>query len=204
MSTGAARIDVARRARFEALAGEVYEPVQRYLRRRARPDDAADVLAETMLVAWRRLDDVPGEPLPWCIGVARRCLANHRRGDERRLRLVERTAAQPPDAMSGDPQHFVDQDEPELAGAIATLSDSEAEIVRLWAWERLEPREIAVALDMTPNAVSVALARAKRKLAVELAGPLADGGSADRIGRRVDTSRAEAPSSPTGREGDGR
>lgn len=200
MSTGAARIDVARRVRFEALAAEVYEPVQRYLRRRARPDDAADVLAETLLVVWRRLDDVPDEPLPWCIGVARRCLANHRRGDQRRLRLVERTAAQPPSAMSGDPQELIDRAEPELAAAMATLSDSEAEVVRLWAWERLEPREIAVALDMTANAVSVALARAKRKLGARLDRD----GSADRIGPRVDTRRAEAPSSPTGREGDGR
>ena len=200
MSTGAARIDVDRRARFEALATEVYEPVQRYLRRRARADDAADVLAETLLVVWRRLDDVPAEPVPWCIGVARRCLANHRRGDQRRLRLVERTAAQPPRATSGDPQELVDHTEPELAAAIASLSDGEAEIVRLWAWERLEPREIAVALDMTANAVSVALARAKRKIAGRLEGV----GPADRIGRRLDTSRAEAPSSPTGREGDGR
>lgn len=200
MSTGAARIDVARRARFEALAVEVYEPVQRYLRRRARPDDAADVLAETLLVVWRRLDDVPGEPLPWCIGVARRCLANHRRGDQRRLRLVERTATQPPHATTGDPQDLIDRTEPELAAAMATLSDSEAEIVRLWAWERLEPREIAVALDMTANAVSVALARVKRKLGERLDSD----GAADRIGPRVDTQRAEAPSGPTGQEGDGR
>lgn len=211
MSTGAARIDVVRRARFEALAAEVYEPVQRYLHRRARPDDAGDVLAETLLVVWRRLDDVPDEPLPWCIGVARRCLANHRRADQRRLRLVERTAAQPRRATSGDPQDRIDDDEPELAAAMGALSASETEIVRLWAWERLEPREIAVALDMTANAVSVALARAKRKLAGQLqgrlAGPVGDEGSAgriDRIGPRVDTHGAEAPSNPTGREGDGR
>lgn len=200
MSTGAARIDGARRARFEALASEVYEPVQRYLRRRARSDDAADVLAETLLVLWRRLDDVPSEPVPWCFGVARRCLANHRRGDQRRSRLVERTAAQPAGATSGDPQELIDSTEPELAAAMATLSASEAEIVRLWAWERLEPREIAVALDVTANAVSVALARAKRKLAEQLAGD----GPTDRIGPRVDTQRPEAPSTRTGREGDGR
>ena len=48
------------------------------------------------------------------------------------------------------------------------LSESEAEIVRMWAWEQLEPREIAIALDMTANAVSVALTRAKRKLAQHL------------------------------------
>jgi RNA polymerase sigma-70 factor, ECF subfamily len=188
MSSGAASIDAPRRARFEAIAAEIYEPLQRYLRRRARADDAADVLADTLLVVWRRLDDVPAEPLPWCIGAARRCLANHRRGDQRRLRLVERTAAQPRPATDDDPQVRVERADPALAAAIATLSESEAEIVRLWAWERLEPREIATALDLTPNAVSVALTRAKRKLA-------------DRIDRPADTPGAEVPPGPTSRRG---
>lgn len=188
MSGSAASIDAARRARFEAVAAEIYEPVQRYLHRRARAADADDVLSETLLVVWRRLDDVPDAPLPWCIGAARRCLANHRRGEQRRLRLVERTAAQPHPCGGGDPQQVVEQGEPELSAAMVTLSDSEAEIVRLWAWERLEPREIATVLDTTPNAVSVALSRAKRKLA-------------DRIAPEADTSGVEVPPDPTSRRG---
>lgn len=199
MNTGAARPDPVRRARFEAVAGEVYEPLQRYLRRRARPDDAADALADTLLVVWRRLDEVPDQPVPWCIGVARRCLANQRRGEARRLRLVERTATQPNITSNGDPQERVDHSEPELTAALATLSDSELEIVRLWAWERLEPREIALVLDLTANAVSVALNRAKRKLDHRLRA-----GGTDRIEPRPDITRAEAPSSSTAREGDER
>jgi RNA polymerase sigma-70 factor (ECF subfamily) len=166
--TGTAGNDAARRARLEQVAAEVYEPLQRYLSRRANRDDAADVLADTLLVVWRRLDEVPDEPLPWCYGVARRTLANHRRGDDRRLRLVQRTAAQPTPPASGDPQLAVEHGDPELGAAIATLSETEQEIVHLWAWERLEPREIAAVLDTTPNAVSVALSRAKRKLAERL------------------------------------
>ncbi|MEV6171466.1 hypothetical protein AB0L99_24970 [Streptomyces sp. NPDC051954] len=89
-----------RRARFEGLAQVVTEPLHRYLVRRSAPDMVEDVLSETMLVLWRRLDQVPGvrngslpdrdEVLPWCYGVARGCLANARRADRRRLRLVER------------------------------------------------------------------------------------------------------------------
>ncbi|MCU0260189.1 MAG: sigma-70 family RNA polymerase sigma factor [Ilumatobacteraceae bacterium] len=157
-----------RRARFEAVAAEVYEPVQRYLARRATPDDAADVLADTLLVVWRRLDDVPDEPLPWTYGVARRSLANLRRSAVRRLRLVERAASMPDDTATSDPQAAIDTSEPDLMAAIGELSESEREVVHLWAWERLEPREIAVVLDTTPNAVSVALSRAKRKLAERL------------------------------------
>lgn len=200
MSTGAAPIDAERRARFEAVAAEIYEPVQRYLRRRARPDDAADVLSETLLVVWRRLDDLPDEPLPWCIGAARRCLANHRRGDQRRLRLVERAARHRHDETSDDPQDLVEHSDPELTAAIATLSNSEAEIVRLWAWDRLEPREIATVLDTTPNAISVALTRAKRKLGQQLAGA----SPPDRIAPRTDTRQAEVPPSRTSQRGDER
>ena len=86
-------------------------------------------------------------------------------------RLVERAGANAdPDAGAGlDPQHGVETSDPELIAAIDTLTDSEAEIVRLWAWEQLEPRQIATVLETTANAVSVALARAKRKLAERLA-----------------------------------
>lgn len=160
--------DAARVARFELVAATVYEPLQRYLGRRAAPADAADVLSETLTTVWRRLDAVPADdPLPWCYGVARRCLANHRRGGRRRERLGERlrsvdgSGAAPDD----DPQLAVERSDPDLARAIERLTEAERDIVHLWAWERLEPREIAAALDLTPNAVSVALARAKRKLA---------------------------------------
>lgn len=160
--------DSVRVARFETVAAAVYEPLQRYLGRRAAPADAADVLSETLSTLWRRLESVPADdPLPWCYGVARRCLANHRRGGRRRrqldarLQVVDRTAPR----GDGDPQRAVEASDPDLARAIDRLSQSERDIVHLWAWERLEPREIAVVLDVTPNAVSVALARAKRKLA---------------------------------------
>ena len=84
-----------REARFLATVADVYEPLQRYLGRRASPDDAAEVLNDALLVVWRRLDDMPSDdPLPWSYGVAKRCLANHRRGDARRGRLRHRLARQ--------------------------------------------------------------------------------------------------------------
>lgn len=175
--------DLERRTRFERVAAEVYEPLQRYLRRRADVDDAGDVLAETLLVVWRRLDDVPAEPLPWCYGAARRCLANHRRGERRRVRLVERAGAHLDRDVDArlDPQTVVDGSDPELAAALRTLTDAEAEIVRLWAWEQLEPRQIAEVLETTANAVSVALARAKRKVASRLAEDRQDPGRAGHL-----------------------
>jgi RNA polymerase sigma-70 factor, ECF subfamily len=153
-----------RRARFELLAGEVYEPVQRFLLRRCDPATADDVLGDTLLVVWRRLDDVPADgALPWVYGVARGCLANARRSAARQQRLVLRLArepAQPPD---------VDVD-PDLAEALAALPDADRELLRLWAWEQLAPREIAVALGIGANAATIRLHRAKKRLRAELTG----------------------------------
>ncbi|HLF59654.1 MAG TPA: sigma-70 family RNA polymerase sigma factor [Acidimicrobiia bacterium] len=151
--------DLERRHRFELVAAHVYEPLQHYLRRRAAPDDAADALSETLLTVWRRLDDVPNDlPLPWCYGVAKRCLANQRRAARRHLRLVERIRTEA--AIS--PSH--ETDDPALEAALSELSESDQELLRLWAWEQLEPREIALVLETTPNAVSLRLSRAKAKL----------------------------------------
>jgi len=151
--------DIERRQRFELVAAQVYEPLQRYLGRRATPDDAADALSEVLLTVWRRLDDVPTDfPLPWCYGVARRCLANQRRGAKRHLRLVERITSE----ASTSPSHEID--DPVLEAALSELSEADQELLRLWAWEQLEPREIATVLQTTPNAVSLRLTRAKAKL----------------------------------------
>jgi len=156
--------DFSRRQRFEAIAAEVYDPLQRYLRRRASPDDAGDLLGDVLLTIWRRVDDVPDEsPLPWCYSVARRTLSNHRRGLRRRLRLVERLESEPRPAMLLDPAEDLEDDD--LAAALRALPAADQEIIRLWAWEQLEPREIAETLGSTANAVSLRLSRAKKKLA---------------------------------------
>ncbi len=81
------------RRRFETLYGATYHQLMGYaLRRTADPADAADVVAETFLVAWRRIDVVPtGDAARlWLYGTARRILANQRRGSQRRLALADR------------------------------------------------------------------------------------------------------------------
>ncbi|MFZ2504330.1 MAG: sigma-70 family RNA polymerase sigma factor, partial [Nocardioides sp.] len=58
--------------------------------------------------------------------------------------------------------------DPAIGEALARLGADEAELLRLWAWEELAPREIAEVLGISPNAVSLRLHRAKQKLADEL------------------------------------
>src|ERR1700722_134475 len=73
--------DPSRRERFERLYSETRVSILGYLMRRVSdPADAADLLAETYLVAWRKLDDVANEEARlWLYGVARRITSHHHR-----------------------------------------------------------------------------------------------------------------------------
>lgn len=154
---------VDRRARFEALVPTLVDPVRRYLARRTDPDTAQDVLSETLLVLWRRLDEVPADAaLPWTFGVAKNCLATAERSARRQGRVAGKIAVVDPPRESEDPPSARDD---VLHDALARLRDDEQELLRLWAWEQLTPAEIATVVELTPNAVSIRLHRAKQKLA---------------------------------------
>ena len=150
-----------RRARFERAAPGLVEPLRRFLDRRTDPATAEDVLAETLLVCWRRLEDLPAEPLPYAYGVARNCLANAQRSARRQDRLAARIAAvDPPRESMPGPGEGDDL----LTEALGRLRPDDAELLRLWAWEQLGPGEIATVLDITANAASIRLHRARQKL----------------------------------------
>ncbi len=158
--------DPERRQRFETIVAEVFDPLQRYLRRRIDTDESQDVLSEVLLTVWRRIDDVPdGDVLPWCYGIARNTLSNRRRGRQRHLRLVERLGAEPqrhePDPAELGP-------DAELSAALDQLGDDDREILHLWAWERLDPREIAPVLGISINAATLRLSRARTRLGDQL------------------------------------
>lgn len=162
----------ARRARFEELAPALVEPLRRFLARRTDAATADDVLGDTLLVCWRRLDEVPaGEELPWAYGVARHCLANAERGARRQRRVAARLAVVDPPVERADADPGADRDDDAAAQvreALAGLPDRDAELLRLWAWEELGAAEIAVVLDITSNAASIRLHRARGRLRDEL------------------------------------
>ncbi|MBB2943768.1 RNA polymerase sigma-70 factor (ECF subfamily) [Actinoplanes lutulentus] len=154
-----------RRARFEAVAPAVIDAVRRYLARRTDPATADDVLSETLLTCWRRLEDMPGEPVLWAYGIARLTLANAERGRRRQARLAAKIAVlDPPPAVTDAPAETDD----DLAAALAALRAEDAELLRLWAWEDLSPGQIAVVLDVSINAVNIRLHRAKSRLKDQL------------------------------------
>nr|WP_281386019.1 sigma-70 family RNA polymerase sigma factor [Nocardioides luti] len=145
------------------------EPLRRFLARRTDAATADDVLGDTLLVCWRRLDELPDEPLPWAYGVARHCLANADRGARRQQRVAARVATvDPPAATAPGPGEADGGPDTGLDEALARLRPDDAELLRLWAWEQLTPAEIATVLDITANAASIRLHRAREKLRAEL------------------------------------
>lgn len=142
--------------------------VHSYVLRRADRETAEEVTAQVFLVAWRRRSAVPEEALPWLYGVARRVLADQRRGASRRRRLAERlhavalreqAVAAPADRGLADPA---------LAEALGALSENDREALLLRYWEELEPHQIARALGCSVPAAAVRLHRARGRLRREL------------------------------------
>jgi RNA polymerase sigma-70 factor (ECF subfamily) len=100
-----------------------------YALRRASREDAADVVAETFLVAWRRLDDFDEQSaLPWLYAVARRVLLSQRRAATRQQAIAERVAAaELPEAWEGT------SESQRLREALAGMSEKEREVLMLVA-----------------------------------------------------------------------
>ena len=94
---------VEARAHFEAVYRAHAGAVRTYVRRRSDAQTADDVVADVFMIAWRKLDQIPDDALPWLLGVARRTLANRRRGWAREEALrdrVMREQARAPSATS--------------------------------------------------------------------------------------------------------
>ena len=168
------------------LFGRHSKAVLAYARRRLdSADDAEDVVVEVFATAWRRAADVPEEALPWLYATAANVIAHVIRSDARRTRLGTRLAAVHPirDEANDDPADaIVDATDARaaVAAALDDLSESDAELIRLWAWEQLEPTEIAAVLGCSPGTARTRMHRARARLRAALVqrgvrGPGVDG-----------------------------
>jgi RNA polymerase sigma-70 factor (ECF subfamily) len=153
---------VERQARFETLFDATYEPLLAYARRRVR-GEADDVVAEVMLVAWRRLDEVPEDEVAWLYGVARKVILGSRRSARRRAALTGRLLALPEPIASMERGA-----RPVLLEALGSLSEPDREAILLVAWEGLDTRRAARAMGCSAPAFRVRLHRARRRLRAHL------------------------------------
>lgn len=154
----------ARERLFRRVYEEHVDAVRRYAWRRD-PALADDVVAETFLVAWRRLDDVPTMSRPWLIGVARHARLNLRRSARRQRAVAERMAQTTASftAVGEDPSAS------ELVhAALARVPERDREVLTLSVWDDLDRASIAEVLGCSHANVSVRLHRARRRFAAEL------------------------------------
>jgi RNA polymerase sigma factor (sigma-70 family) len=156
-------------ARFARLYAEHSRQVMAYALRRARREDAAEVVAETFLVAWRKAAEIPAkgdEVLLWLYGVARLVLANLERGERRRGRLDDRLRLELPAAVAARPEPSAER--PAVMCALSKLEREDREVLLLAGWEELEPAQIAEVLAISPVAARSRLHRARRRLRKQL------------------------------------
>lgn len=150
--------------RFAALWEQHSRRVLAYALRHVDPDTAQEVLSETFLVAWRRLADVPGAPLPWLLVVARNTIADQRRSTYRRA-VVHRELAHLERVAEGAPAADVDPLERDaMLRALAAPGDREREALLLTAWDGLSPADAAAVAGCSINAFTVRLSRARARL----------------------------------------
>ena len=152
------------RTRFEVIYNGYSGLLLAYAARRtASVEDAADIVAETFTIAWRKLGDVPAgdEARLWLYGVARRVLANHHRGHERRARLSERLGAEGLRSVALANAEVDGTDHAQIAAAFARLSDDDRELLTLVGWDGLDRDEIATIFGCSTATIRVRLHRAR-------------------------------------------
>jgi RNA polymerase sigma factor (sigma-70 family) len=131
-----------------------------YALRRAHPDDAEDVVAETFLVAWRRFDSIPSEPLPWLLGVARKVMSTKRRSITRRAALEVRLR----DSLEASSSIVTSSDRLSLIRAFTSLREADREVLMLVGWDGLSASQAAQVLGCSQTSFSLRLHRARKRL----------------------------------------
>lgn len=157
----------ADRERFEDVYQNTRVPVLAYLlRRTANPEDAADLLADVYLVAWRRIQDVPsgGEARLWLFGVARRLIANHRRKKRSEVGLAGELQTNLLLLETNSGASAKDSSAEVVRAALAAVGGRDRELLMLSAWEELTPVQIAAVVDRPVGLIRVQLHRARRRL----------------------------------------
>lgn len=158
--------------RFRSLYERHVPAVYRFFLRRVEEEEAArDCTADTFLIAWRRLEDVPAgdRALPWLYGVARRVLANHYRSRMRSRRLflrlgwMRREVGQTPEGIV-----LRRSEDRAVVDALHRLRPADQEVLRLSVWEELSNQEIGRLLGCSAHAVAQRRLRATRRLARQL------------------------------------
>ena len=128
--------------------------------------DAEDITSDVFERALRyrqSYDPKRGEPMAWLIGIARRCVNGALEDPQRTRGSVEDRAA--PGDLAEDAVRRLS-----LLDAVSQLGERERELIALRYGADLTGRQIGAILDMSANAVDVAMHRAVERLRQALDG----------------------------------
>ena len=141
-----------------------------FLRRTENSEDAADLLSDTYLVAWRQVRTLPSDPESariWLFGVAQNTLRNHRRSTRRRAALVEAFRL----SISKVASSQTDQSDRRIdtRAAISTLPGPQRELVLLVYGDGVSSQDAAKLLKIPASTARSRHTSAKESLANLLA-----------------------------------
>jgi len=154
----------------ELVAREAVRMLQFFVRRVHNPEDAADLVSETLLIAWRRHASIPtdkDESRMWLYGVGRRVLSTHWRTRRRRGALNDRLR----DNLAATSQWA--HEGPDVDGirdAITKLKPVDRELITLVYWDGFTLAEAATLLKVKPATARSRIARARATLKNRLTG----------------------------------
>jgi RNA polymerase sigma-70 factor (ECF subfamily) len=154
--------DLAAIERFTGLYDSHRDRVYAYAVSRAGRQLADEVVSEVFLVAWRRVDELPSDPLPWLLVTARNVIGSEFRAAARQESLAAELASW----GSGVAADIADEvsERQAVLRALAALAEPDRELLTLSAWHGLTPREAASVVGCSPATYFVRLHRARRRL----------------------------------------
>jgi RNA polymerase sigma-70 factor, ECF subfamily len=148
--------------RFTAIYNAHHRQVYAYAVSRAGRDLADDVVGDTFLTTWRRLDAVPAEPLPWLLGVARNVVRERYRAEVRQASLAAELRAWVEEAHADVADGVAER--AAMLAALARLGDDDRELLSLVAWHGLGARAAARVVGCSTATYFVRLHRARKRL----------------------------------------
>jgi RNA polymerase sigma factor (sigma-70 family) len=161
-------------AAFAAIFDRHHSELYRYLRRRVDGALAADLAAETFVIAFARRGAYSADTQdarPWLYGIAHNLLRNHVRAERRQLAAYARHGADPlADADAAVAFSLADSradsaaGSAQLAGILAAMPGRDRDVLLLFAWAEMSYVEIGQALNIPVGTVRSRLNRARRQL----------------------------------------
>ena len=159
-----------RRKKFENIYDQFVKDKTVYASRRSKnPETTADIVAETFMICWRRLNDIPDPPDAkfWLYRTARGVISNAYRKKANSEQLGKGLSSflekhgQDDFSSSTTDQLFVREE-------LNKLDDDDKEIIMLKYWDGMKAKEIAEIIGISTVAARKRLNRASKLLKVRL------------------------------------